>query len=92
VANWVFLAGEGSYQEIFQQTGGARSPVEHFWSLAIEEQFYWVWPPTMLLLLGRVRGRHSRIAVLAAVTAMFVVAAPEGILGLFRRLTSAKRR
>jgi peptidoglycan/LPS O-acetylase OafA/YrhL len=32
VANWVFLAGEGSYQQIFQSTGGARSPVEHFWS------------------------------------------------------------
>ena len=76
VANWVFLAGEGSYQQIFQQTGGARSPLEHFWSLAIEEQFYWVWPPTMLLLLGRVRTRRARIAALVTVTAVFAAAAP----------------
>jgi peptidoglycan/LPS O-acetylase OafA/YrhL len=76
VANWVFLAGEGSYQQIFQSTGGARSPVEHFWSLAIEEQFYWVWPPTMLFILGRVRSQRARTGVLAAVTAVFVVAAP----------------
>lgn len=76
VANWVFLAGEGSYQQIFQQTGGARSPVEHFWSLAIEEQFYWVWPPTMVLLLGRVRSRRARTTALVAVTAVFAAAAP----------------
>jgi peptidoglycan/LPS O-acetylase OafA/YrhL len=76
VANWVFLAGEGSYQQIFQQTGGARSPLEHFWSLAIEEQFYWVWPPTMVLLLGRVPGRRARTAVLVAITAAFAAAAP----------------
>ena len=76
VANWVFLAGEGSYQQIFQQTGGARSPVEHFWSLAIEEQFYWVWPPTMLFVLARVRSQRSRTITLAAVTAAFAVAAP----------------
>ena len=76
VANWVFLAGEGSYQQIFQQTGGARSPVEHFWSLAIEEQFYWVWPPTMLFVLARVRSQRGRTITLAAVTAAFATAAP----------------
>ena len=76
VSNWVFLAGEGSYQQIFQQTGGARSPVEHFWSLSIEEQFYWIWPPTMALILGRARSHRGRTMALGSLTAVFALAAP----------------
>jgi len=76
VSNWVFLAGEGSYQQLFQQTGGARSPVEHFWSLSIEEQFYWLWPPTMAFLLGHCATRRSRTIALGTLTLGFVLAAP----------------
>jgi peptidoglycan/LPS O-acetylase OafA/YrhL len=76
VSNWVFLAGEGSYQQLFQQTGGARSPVEHFWSLSIEEQFYWLWPPTMAFLLGRCATRRSCTLALGSLTLCFALAAP----------------
>jgi peptidoglycan/LPS O-acetylase OafA/YrhL/lysophospholipase L1-like esterase len=41
LANWFALAGDTSYAE---QVLGARSPLDHFWSLSIEEQFYWTWP------------------------------------------------
>ena len=42
VANWVFLFGGGSYQDLLAQRSGAVSPLEHYWSLAIEEEFYWM--------------------------------------------------
>lgn len=41
----------------------------HFWSLSMEEQYYFVWPLLMVTLIGRVRTRtlvHALVAVSAA--------------------------
>ena len=40
VANWRFIFSNQSYADLF----GSPSPVLHFWSLAIEEQFYLLFP------------------------------------------------
>jgi peptidoglycan/LPS O-acetylase OafA/YrhL len=44
VFNWVKLASGESYADLTTLNSGFRKPLEHYWSLAIEEQFYWVWP------------------------------------------------
>jgi peptidoglycan/LPS O-acetylase OafA/YrhL len=46
VANWRFVLDGRAYGELFAEP----SPVLHFWSLAIEEQFYLLFP--LVLILG----------------------------------------
>ena len=48
VANWGFIVEGQSYFTDFESV----SYVRHTWSLAIEEQFYLVWPLTISLLFG----------------------------------------
>lgn len=76
VANWVFLAGDGSYQDLLQQQSGSVSPFEHFWSLAIEEQFYWLWPLVFFGIARAARDAGSRVRVLAMLTVAAGIAAP----------------
>ena len=63
VENWHLADAAVDYQAL----DDAPSPVRHFWSLSVEEQFYLVWP--LLVLLALAVGRRRLGLVLGAVTA-----------------------
>ncbi len=46
VSNWHFAAGSTQYM-----ADTAQSPVLHYWTLSLEEQFYVVWPLVILLVV-----------------------------------------
>src|SRR5690606_18264291 len=64
-ANFRFMSIGHSYWEMFNRP----SPLQHYWSLSIEEQFYVVYP---LLLIGVAalarRGRAATTLVLVVLT------------------------
>ena len=70
VANWRFVLSELSYAELFTEA----SPLQHYWSLAIEEQFYLVLPLLAAVVLRR-RRRSAGLTVVALVGLVASIAA-----------------
>jgi peptidoglycan/LPS O-acetylase OafA/YrhL/lysophospholipase L1-like esterase len=77
VTNWWLIAQHSSYFAQF----GPPSPLGHLWSLAVEEQFYLIWP--WLLWIG-LRWRRSRAAIdtRLAAASLLLAAASAVTMGL----------
>lgn len=92
--NWHEIVSAGNY---FVQSGPV-SPLEHTWSLAIEEQFYLIWPLVLIFVL-RLVGRRRReslsfrrrlLAWLAAGSALFALASATEMAILFDPINSGR--
>ncbi|KQN98982.1 acyltransferase family protein [Paenibacillus sp. Leaf72] len=68
VSNWWLILHNVSYFESF----GPASPLGHLWSLAVEEQFYLVWP---LMLLVGLRFLKRRRALLLGILVLTLLSA-----------------
>lgn len=58
ISNWYYVFQEHSYFTKFAPP----SPLQHMWSLAVEEQFYIIWPVIMLIALTFVKSK-GKLAV-----------------------------
>jgi peptidoglycan/LPS O-acetylase OafA/YrhL len=83
VANWQLIFQHVSYFASF----GPPSPLNHLWSLGVEEQFYIVWPLLLLLGLRFIRERSpasGRRPRLAAVTLLLAAGSAAEMALLYR--------
>ena len=65
VTNWYFILSHKSYFEAI----GRPPMLQHLWSLAIEEQFYIIWPVVLLFMLRRLQPRRILLIVIGGIVA-----------------------
>src|SRR5204862_7700454 len=68
-ANWHFIT-----TSTYFASNGVPSPLEHMWSLAVEEQFYLVWPILLGLTALFIRKPRRRVIAIGLIAGTRIVA------------------
>ncbi|MGG0171755.1 acyltransferase family protein [Paenibacillus dokdonensis] len=71
--NWYLIYHNVSYFESF----GPPSPIGHLWSLAVEEQFYLIWPLLLMIVISTIAPTRGKLflLILAGAAASFALMA-----------------
>jgi peptidoglycan/LPS O-acetylase OafA/YrhL len=78
VSNWWLIFQHTSYFARF----GPPSPLGHLWSLAVEEQFYLIWPWLLFLALRYTRARRNTSGEYFGLATLSLVLAAASALGM----------
>src|SRR6202035_2378208 len=58
-SNWSPEVAHQSYFAVL----GSPPPLQHLWSLAVEAQFYLIWPLALAVILARIQRRRLHVAL-----------------------------
>ena len=69
LANYLYAHWQNDYQNL----GATPSPLIHFWSLAVEEQFYLFWPLTLVIFRRNVKATVIVISTLSFLSSLYLI-------------------